>query len=463
MKKYFSSFLQLIAQERALFFFVLSIKILFLIGFLVLFGASRLEWADSQTYNELGINVFRGLGYGHMQIDSLRLVPDLQFPPLYPIILAFFHLYFPHGFVVLSIVQAIIAAFSTVLIYRIGKEIMTNDAAVATALLFSFEPLTALTHILMMPETFFVFLLLVSIYFFIKLIDSYSAREVFISAGSLGVALYVKPVALYLAVLFVLLLATRHLWGAAILYAVLVGVLLCPWVLRNGYMGGSYVFSTHSTNAVCGYFVFSVFATEYHTDPSNMDAALLPSSFKSTLTECHGILSGVMITAFRYPISFIKTIVLSSVAFLSNEGYAIFFQDQLNTIKRHNNYLTPTVFVMHDWQSKIVGAISAINPLQLIIILLGKLFWACIIALSFVGGLDLLRRRKITHGAVFLVVIVYFIAAAVLGVGYAAGARLRIPIHPFLFILAGCGIASLRSESRYVWQRGNVSLKALKH
>lgn len=391
------------------------------------------------------MHFWQGVGYGSVD-GTAHFLPDTQFPPLYPIIIAFFALYIPQGFVILAVLQACIAALSTVLVYRLGKKVVADRTAFIVAFLFAFEPLIALTHMLMMPETFFVFCILMSVYALVQGGPAYSVRSIIISALSLAAATYIKPVAMYIVIVFEIMFLAYRARRAAAVYAFIFLLLLLPWVVRNGIVADTYTFSSHGTNATCGYFIFSVFATEYHSDPSNMDMALFPNALRSTVAECRGMFSGIVTAASRYPVSFIKTIVLSTASFLSNEGYAVFFQDKLNAIKPHNNYLTPTVLVMHDWREKIVETATSLRVWELGLILAGKLMWVGIFICACFGAVYLVAKASTRHIAMYLILVAcYFIFTAVVGIAYAAGARLRMPANPFILILAGAGIEYMRA------------------
>ena len=154
---------------------------------------------------------------------------------------------------------------------------------------------------------------------------------------------------------------------------------------------------------------------------------------------------------FDYPGFFVKTSLLSSASLLTNEGYAAFFErPPEEQVKIHHNYLTPAVFTSPDWRERVRAAIRELTGIELIAVLVGKLFWLLVSIFAFIGMAYLSFVKKSLPAIFLMVVVVYFVTVTVISTGYGVGARLRYPIDPALLIFALHGIWLLIHRFRVV-------------
>ncbi|TSC71985.1 MAG: hypothetical protein G01um101470_441 [Parcubacteria group bacterium Gr01-1014_70] len=170
------------AETKRIFIFVLAAKIFILGVFLTVFGQDHLLWADSPLYLNLGHNTVTGNGFSQTASDG-SVIPDTRFMPLYPMLIGFFSVYVPYGLVFVSLLQAVAAAGIAVFTYKIGLFFLPSRWALGAVLIASFEPLISAIHILIMPETIFVFFLIGFVYFFLVYLHNFgsSVSEIIIS------------------------------------------------------------------------------------------------------------------------------------------------------------------------------------------------------------------------------------------------------------------------------------------
>lgn len=413
--------------ERRIFWWVASIKIALLVAVIVVFGADRLFWSDSFVYKDLAKSIVVGSGYG----DSLRT-------PFYPVVVSLFVGWGSFGAVVVAVLQAILMALASVFLFRTARFFVSERPATLIALLFAFEPLSVLLNILILPETFLLLFLILFWYWFVR--GYREDRMLFLaySAIALVFAILTKPVALYLWVLPVCFLLYSKRIRRACVYGGLVFVLLLPWMIHNKIAFDAFTVTTHDKASVCGYLLTSVFASEFGKDPSNMDVSIFPPEFQKAQARCTTSGVGLRIAVFEYPASFVKTMVLSTAAFFTNEGYGAFFQKAPEeSIKAHHNYLTPVVFADVEWRRNLIEAARELSVPVLAIIFAGKLFWTIIVLLACVGIYSGLKDAHTRMPTIFLVlVLLYFVGVTVMSTGFGVGARLRYPVTPILFLFA---------------------------
>ena len=440
-------------MERRIFILILGVKILLLFSFLFFFGETSLIWSDSTNYIDLGKNIFEGHGFSTTYgVGGFLTSPDARRMPLYPFFLGFFDAYIPHGLVVVSFFQAIAAALTAVFLYRIGRLFLSSRWALAASLVFSLEPLIAVMHILIMPETLFVLFVLIFLWYFLEYLRERSSGDFFLSVAALGAAAYTKPIAIWLfAIPVFFILFTRRGVFKAFVFAVLFMLLLSPWMIRNYFVVGTPRLTTNDLGNLCGWELGGILATKHGIDSSNFDIIYSLPEYVRKREQCTSASAALKMFLFDYPGFFVKTSLLSSASLLTNEGYAAFFErPPKEQVKIHHNYLTPAVFTSPDWRERVRAAIRELTGIELIAVLVGKLFWLLVSIFAFIGMAYLSFVKKSLPAIFLMVVVVYFVTVTVISTGYGVGARLRYPIDPALLIFALHGIWLLIHRFRVV-------------
>lgn len=430
---------------RKLFFFILGCKVLGLIAFVALFGADRLMWSDATTYLDLGKNIIGGKGF----VSRLG-APNAIRTPLYPILIGFAYTYLPYGLVFIAFLQAVASAVVAWLVYAIALYFLRPAWAIGTAVLFAFEPISFLLHMLILPEAFLMLWFMAFLYFFLAYIESRQASHLLWSALFLALAMLTKPIVLYLFIVPVVFLLARKDTLRAMVFLAIILTLVASWMIRNYIVFGNLDISNDDVGNLCGYELPAVFATKYRKDPSNWDAVFTLPEFQEAHARCVSMRSALEIIVVENFPSFIKTTFFSTTAMLTNEGYAVFFEKPADQqVKIHHNYLTPAVFADAQWPSKIVAAARELTAGELGIVIVGKLFWIMLAVLAAVGAWKTVFLQRSFAGVFMLVTILYFLGLTVVSTGYGVGARLRHPINPALMIFAATILVRGRNNTTF--------------
>ncbi|TSC71986.1 MAG: hypothetical protein G01um101470_442 [Parcubacteria group bacterium Gr01-1014_70] len=264
-------------------------------------------------------------------------------------------------------------------------------------------------------------------------------------------AVYTKPAALYLVVFPVLFLifAKREYLRAAI-FAMIFVLALVPWMARNASLGGSFVMTSDDTGNICGWTLHGVLATKYGVDPTDWTTTWNLPEFLQAKEKCTSSFAALRLFFTEYPTAFLKTMTLSSLSLLTNDGYSVFFEKSQNEqIKPHHNFLTPAVFAMRDAGSTLSAALREFSAWELGIILGGKFFWTAVFFMAMMGSILVLRLRyNGVQGLFILCIALYFISVTIFVTAYGAGARLRYPITPYMIILAAFGMKWFYEKAR---------------
>jgi hypothetical protein len=166
--------------------------------------------------------------------------PEILRTPGYPLFLvpgvALKHL------VVISLLENLLfAVASSWLIWKIVTDLLPGTKAAFWAVLFyCFEPIGFLYSEKILSETLFTTLFLLFVWVLVRFLREPTYARLVLSALILGCATYVRPVPIYLALWLIPLffffprtLSWRQRASGAILFPVIFGLTLVPWVVRN--------------------------------------------------------------------------------------------------------------------------------------------------------------------------------------------------------------------------------------
>ncbi len=117
---------------------------------------------DSYYYLVLGRQLYHGFGY------TVRGLPHFKYQPFYPLVIAFGTLLFRDVELTGKLVSVLFHSLAVIPIYGIGKRCFSRTAGLLAALLFAMEPISVAESALPMSEGVYVFLVCVSIYFFLR-------------------------------------------------------------------------------------------------------------------------------------------------------------------------------------------------------------------------------------------------------------------------------------------------------
>jgi 4-amino-4-deoxy-L-arabinose transferase-like glycosyltransferase len=168
--------------------------------------------------------------------------PTVFITPAFPALLAGLMKILGPGFLLEQVVRVLQAGMVTVglfLLYLIGKRLFSERVAIWAAGLSAFYPPLWLASNLILTESMFVLSVMLLVYVTLRAMETPTSRWMVIFGVTWAFAVYVRPtIALWPGILFLLLLAWRHLpWQQLLKQGVIVGlafsVCLSPWWVRN--------------------------------------------------------------------------------------------------------------------------------------------------------------------------------------------------------------------------------------
>ena len=415
-------------------------------------------WNDQITYLQRAEDLLDGKGYtgsyqswvrhpGERQLRTLPRYAGAYQAPGYPAFIALVMGVAGRDLVWVKVAQVLLGVASTWLVYRLGCNWFDARVGLAAGWLFALDPtLIAFTHYVF-AETLFTFLLLAGIVVLTPRVSSTSLPRMLLVGVLLALAAYVKSSVLYflpvLAMWFVWW--RREHWRHALLgvgVATLAwGACVAPWTLRNWRIHDGFVlidssgpFNFWRGNQVGAYQRRVRDADENVRFPAPFDAfpmspvaevggRTVVDSARNEFEKDFPTDLEVMHTANRMALEYIA---LEPKWFVHRAWYKIV--DTWN----------PTSFVMRHIAKRGYGEIDPA--------LAAALSWACVLAYLLVMALALpvlcLRIRE-PRVALVALLVGYYTAIHAVTFGLT---RFRLPLMPFLMVLAGCAIASLVSR-----------------
>ncbi|MGD0612473.1 MAG: glycosyltransferase family 39 protein [Anaerolineales bacterium] len=392
---------------------------------------------DSQSYLDPALKLLSNGAYP----------PDSAYrTPLYPFLIALVYALGGQNSLLVILVQVLLGALVVFLTYCLGVRILPKPAALIGALLISID-LGSITNVFyILTETSFTFLLIAAILAWVEAIQQDKTTWLIISSALMGLSALCRPIALYFPILLAagLLFIKRRTWlGLLRQLAIYIGVflvVLLPWVVRNELLIGIPTVTTISNYNLLFYNAASLDANLRHISEID-DRAILQTRLMQVLSER----GWADTTANRDRAE--ESLALQIIGRHPGRYAYLHLKSDLNSLLPNVTELTEIIGLTVGGK----GTLSVLNQQGLgaairnyfggntwligvfspLIVLLGLTYLA-----DLIGGVELTRQRAWFPLAVLIFPIAYFLLIP----GAASVPRFRVPVGPYLSLLAGMGV-----------------------
>ena len=354
----------------------------------------------------------------------------LVHPPGYPIVIATVFSVIDDAPWLVVLLQIAVGVVTVWLTYRLASQLLGPVPALWAALALAVDPISIVLTNYIQPETIFTFLVVAGTLLWSRGLQS---RSMWLGAGAgalFGAAVLFRPIGQYLPA--VVIPATQLLhggrWRKRLAFAIaLLLVFAIPvggWIVRNTAVSGVPVLSAGEGTNLLYFRAASALGDAEglsFTDAQKQLRGLVQHEVEPGMNraERSRIQRSLAIKVlFDHPVAALKSIVKGVGLMMIGPGRA----ELLHLLGDP----TPT---------QISG------PVQLLLIAAEIVLYSIILIGAVFGSYYLLRNRKYSAAVVLFSVILYFIAAAAVTTPYS---RYRVPIMPFIAILAGYGVAAWR-------------------
>lgn len=428
---------------------------------------------DAREFFQIGKNLFQNNVFSNeinfpYYLNSFRTI-------LYPLYLAFFQFFTTQAWLPI-VFQNIIGALSVILAYKIGSLLINNRKIVfLAALFFALDPLQNYWSNIIEPDTILVFLVLLSIFYFIKYWQIKDNKYLIISAVFLGLAVLIKPIALYYPVFFCGFIfidpahksryATREITEGSATYArgklskigqvmlrvkpitiflLIFFAILFPWMARNWYH-----FKVFGISSITGTNLYR-YSQEVGPDSEAITNYLNGANYRYRERDIRtqAVMKRLALKRIlEHPVIFSKSQILGMIKFFIDDGHkeAYYLQHYkamlfYNTPEPQNNYNITAELKKGNFLV-ISDVMKNLNQ-YMIIYLLSKIIYILGYLVVIYGLIKAYKIDKNLFG-VFLLFIALTLYIALAAGPWGACVRYRLPVLPGLLLIFSYGIFHL--------------------
>lgn len=422
-----------------IFFWAVAVRLSYLL-IVYLINPDGVVVYDSWGYLNLGFNLYHFQEFS--QYSDGSFIPDSTRTPVYPLFISLFHL-LGLGIWSMLIVQALISSLSVIVIIKITEFVqLGSKTQKVIALLLILDPVSIYFSSVVMSETIFCLLLYLSIYFFIK-------HRLMFASISLGLTVLCKPIAIYLLILFVvvLLIERKTKLKELLIYAGLCFMIIGSWTYRNQQVfGKTFISSISEVN-----FLFHT-ATNIKSKATKRNPKEVEADYRSDLLGDLDWNANSSIPIFMERArAEIKTQVASHPDIflkLYSRSFVMFFIKPLRSYFDEQFGLSKAESIS-GVNDSIPGPKQIISNSTWLSLTLSFIQLAILIGIFIgmsmnIGGISFQNR----HFWLFVSIILYF---AILSSISEVDARFRLPVFPLMIIL---GLSSVKVQNLIGEHRG---------
>ena len=359
---------------------------------------------------------------GYLEPQSPLFAAGLSRTPVYPLFIAAVLRF--SGSVAGVVAAQIVLAIATVwVVYRLGRELLSDRAAALGAMLLALDPASIIYTNQLQPEALFTALVTCAVLLWVRSQATDDGRVAAVAGVCLGLAILTRPIALYLPLVLLALSCRsprrRRLWAGLLAPVFL---LAGGWVARNAAVTGIPLLSTIQGVNLLEYRAAGAIAHESKVPletardqlRSRLAQTLRPEANVGEVSRAQSRLAFEVLR--EHPRGWIMITADGALRLLAGTG-----QTALSRISGNDS----PAAARNAWTT----AAALVLMLAAAVPLLGAL--AGVVALWRDG-----RRGAV---GLLLGVAAYFVLMAA---GPEANTRFRVPAAPFLGLLAGAGVVA---------------------
>ena len=211
---------------------------------LVIFSSASLT-GDEITYNSLASSIIHGKGF------SILNKPFIDVPPVYPYFLALIYRLLGYSFINIRLIQAFIGSIICVLVYLICKRLFNRRAVIIAFLLTVFNPALIKSCERIRSECLFIFLVMLSVLILMEVYKKPRTMFLILLGVNIGLATLTRGIFILFPLFFIASLMFIKTKKGLVKYSLITilffSLTLAPWVIRNWFLLHAFVPVTTQT------------------------------------------------------------------------------------------------------------------------------------------------------------------------------------------------------------------------
>jgi 4-amino-4-deoxy-L-arabinose transferase-like glycosyltransferase len=396
------------------------------------FLKERIIGSDGPGFHKLAVNLVEHNVFSHE--DYAPFVPNTHRTPVYPSFLALVYSIFGYKPYIAILLQLVIASLTCIFTYKIGKTLFSEKIAFLAAIFMTVEYSSILYSNYLLADTLFSFIFIIHIYCLVIFFRGNTIKYLIFSAIFLGISTLCRPVTVYF---FIFLIAAfcmhyrNNRRKGIIPYVILASVFLLiitPWMIRNSIVDGKFLVSSQQI-AVLNWSLPGFMHAR--TEQNQNNKTMQKESTNSGTLEEKNIMNAILSDSKRYTKGMLRFFMT-----VGSSGFP-----KLLGISSHPMH-------REDWDRGILKTVKIVakrkSGLERIIFIWGLTFLIFLYSLICCGVFMAIRTKNLNKIVLYILIIAYFTIASA---SFAYAARYRVPIMPYIIILACYGISFLKRDS----------------
>lgn len=360
-----------------------------------------------------------------------------KWPPGYPLFIAIISGWTEPGFVLTVFAQLALTSITALMLVPIGEQIATRRSGLIAGWLYALSPNASLWALTIMTETLYSTVLVATLWVWLRANEG-QGRTGFLAVGLLlglgamirNIGLPIIPIWIFFSLIY-FAHQTNFLKGIQAAVWITLGALLLilPWSIRNLVVNGNFALTVETTRTFLAFNIARVLAEVEGI--SRTQAAGILSSTENPIA--------LTIRLFRdYPVVFIRVQlegVLRSTFGAGTGAWGRIFAYPLDLQGSLNLFGNITTGQFNAFIARLEELLSSKESLILLCI---TILGLAHILLSYLFGMGVFISRNSVRSISLLIILTTACLLIVPGAG--GQARFRIPVEPYIAILAGVGL-----------------------
>lgn len=409
---------------------------------------------DTGDHIKLAENLIK---YKTFSLDNPDLNKNFNLPPrptnfltpAYALWLAIIYIIF-HSFTPAIFIGAIIFSLSVPLTYFISREILpSKKSATIAAAIFLFEPLAIYHSGLMFTEQIFVPTFLLGAYFFIKYLKESKYKLLFSALVLFSVSTLIRPILFYFLPALVLIVIFGKLktsWRQAVIFGFasffLAYSIMGVWLIRNKIVLNTWQISSNQGVILDQHYLLLVkygFSDFFERD-------LLTKGLKPNSVEYDNAIAKFAIKEImNHKLGYLKIRAIYMPLFFTSSGYGNIVERLAKQPPLNNYFRDNFIFALSNFDFRTIYETLLKSPTSFYAIVFGAALWAFLSILAFIGLIHLFSASQGLGRSIIIFIgllLFYFSLVA----SPLITARYRLPVNPFIFILAISGFYYIKTK-----------------
>jgi 4-amino-4-deoxy-L-arabinose transferase-like glycosyltransferase len=400
---------------------------------------------DSYGYWQIAFNV-REYGIFSQSYD-FPIEPDYFRTPVYPLFIILSEALGPEGFSII-VFQILLGVLTCYFTYKIARELTGSDfISNISALIIAIDIPSIVMNNLVLTETLFTFLLIISSYVFIRFLKTKKISSLIISSILCGASILCRPIGFFLPLLFVVAIAfnmrkeLKKVISHSLIFCFVCLLAVSPWLIRNKITFNHFFSSVIREHVMLNYEAGSIYAEKNNIPLAEAQSILRWKTFREFQGE-----------ADKKPYEY--------AGYIEKEALKIMFDNPEILIKHQlkqflHFYLKPCrAYIdiqLGNWGKgyntipknyPIFEYLFRHNSKLTITLVLFQILVLAICYLVFFFGILYLFRTKQNVTLFFLVGLIFCFSVCTLS--EITESRFRVPVMPYISIISATGICFLK-------------------